>query len=229
MIFLNKIKKLIEFWYFKKTFKNKFIYYTTNNAKELDELYKIRYQVYCEEYNYLDKKNYVNQKESDIYDNVSVHFVLRDKKNNNIAATVRLILNTELGFPIEKNFKVDIHVPIKNRNSMAEISRLIVSRKYRKRYLLLALIKGLYAYIKFNKLTHIYSVLDDKLYPTLTDIGFPFKEIGSPTTYQGITSPYILDIAEMEHNLHYSNPKLYKYIKQGLIVNTKNTNQYSIY
>ncbi len=229
MINIKKIIKSIEFWYFQKTFNDKFIFYTTIDKDDLDDLYKIRYQVYCEEYNYLNKLKYKEKKEYDQYDEKSIHFVLRDKINNDIAATVRLILNSQIGFPIEKNFKINIHIPIKNRNNLAEISRLIVSRKYRRRFLLLALIKGIYAYIKLNNLMQIYSVLDDKLFPMLIDIGFPFKKIGTPSMYQGITSPYILDISEMEHRLHDINPRLYRYIKQGLIVSNNIPRPYSIY
>lgn len=135
MTIFEKISRSIDFWWFQKNFYRRFDFYTTPSQKELDEIYRLRYSVYCEEYGYLDKKNYPGKKESDEYDRHSVHFVLRSKSGE-IAATVRMILFSPDGFPIEKHFRLDIHVPQEKRMNIAEISRLIVAKKYRKKFYL---------------------------------------------------------------------------------------------
>ncbi|MDD5342414.1 MAG: GNAT family N-acetyltransferase [Patescibacteria group bacterium] len=210
-------------------FHRNFNFYTTDSPEELKEIYKIRYQVYCLEYNYLNKEDYPNELEKDEYDSKSIHFILRHKSDNEIAATVRFILNSEIGLPIEKHFNIGLQVPVSNRDRLAEISRLIVANKYRRKFLLLAQIKGLYAYSKHNDITQVYSVLDDKLFPVLKKIGFPFKKIGPQSVYQGLTSPYIMDIAEMEENLKIHNPALYKYIVNGILIYNGLERNYSIH
>lgn len=224
---VKKIRRALEFWWFQKTFSKKFIFYTTEDPQELDETFRLRYKVYCEEHEFLDKAGYPDGRETDEYDNHSIHFVLRDSSGE-IAATVRLITNSELQFPVEKHFDFDIKVAIENRDHLAEISRLIVSRKYRRHHLLLALIKGIYVYVKEHKITHVYSVLDDRLFPTLLKIGFPYKRIGQPSTYQGLTSPHLLVVAEMEEVLHSVNPSLYQYLKRG-VLETNNNGKYPGY
>ena len=216
MTYYYKLKKQLEFWFFQKRFHKTFVFYTSEDEKELSEIYRLRYEVYCEEYNYLKKENYLNKEESDEYDNESTHFILRDRKNE-VVASVRLIMNSSLGFPIEKHFKIDLHVPVYNRDNLAEISRLIVSKKYRKKFLLLALLKGIYAVVRHRHVTHVYAVLDEKLYPVLLNIGFPFKKIGPQSVYQGLTSPYIMDVSEMLEELKKKNYLLYRYINNGVL------------
>ncbi|MDZ7798491.1 MAG: GNAT family N-acyltransferase [Patescibacteria group bacterium] len=226
---IKKLKRTYEFWQFQRSFSDKFIFYTTDSKSELEKIFKLRYEVFCEEFSYIDKDKHPGKKEKDNYDDKSVHFILREKQTRNLAATVRLILNSEMGFPIEKNMKIEVDILQKNRSKLAEISRLIVAKKYRKHFLLLALIKGMYTFVKEKNITHVFAVMDDNLYPILIKLGFPFKKIGPPTLYQGITTPFILDISEMEENLKNENVNLWKYLKKGLIKYNGEGNSYTIH
>lgn len=199
---------------FQKSFSKKFILYTTLIDEDLDEIYRIRYQVYCEEYNYLDRNKYPDNRELDRYDRSSIHFVLRTQQGE-IAASVRLILSSTDDFPIKKNFQIDLRDKHIKSTDSAEISRLIVAKKFRKNFLLLALIKGLFAYAKGNEITHVYAVLDDKLHHVLSKMGFPFVRIGPPSLYQGLTSPYVLIVSEMLENMRSHNRLLYRYLLRG--------------
>jgi N-acyl-L-homoserine lactone synthetase len=225
---IHKIFRSLEFWWFQKSFYRRFRFYITKSDSELQELFKLRYQVYCEEYRYLDKNHYPNKIETDEFDNHSIHFILKDRKGN-IAATARMIMNSEAGFPIEKHFQINLRVPTTNRNTIAEISRLIVARKYRKKFLLLALIKGMFVFAHSKGISHVYSVLDDKLFPTLSKIGLPFKKIGPTSVYQGLTAPYIMDISEMKEILKNTNHHLYRYLLNGQIKYNNTNNTYSIH
>lgn len=223
----GKILKKIEFIYFQVTFFHNFEFYISEDKDELNELYKIRYQVYCEEFGYLEKEEYPNKVEYDIFDSNSVHFILRHRKSKEVAATVRLILNSNLRFPIEKHFTLDLQKQFVNNTNIAEISRLIVAKKYRKKLLLISLIKGLFSFIWSKKIDYIYAVLDDKLFKTVKKMGFPFKKIGAPSVYQGFTTPYIINVQEMMDNLYDCNPRLLKYILNGVVEFHGNINTYS--
>jgi N-acyl-L-homoserine lactone synthetase len=222
---LKEIKRNISFWWFYKSFFRKFSCYITSDSKELEELYRIRYEVYCKEYGYIPEEKTKNNMEFDEWDAHSVHFIIRDIKKE-ISATVRLILNSQANFPIQKHFKFDVNFNHFDLNKAAEISRLIVIRKYRKHHLMFLLIKGIYIYIKKNNIEHIFSVMDDKLFPLLTSLGVPFKKIGPPSLYQGLTFPCILNCKEFETQLKTTNKRLFHYLTEGMQL-YKGKNNYS--
>ncbi|MFH0952584.1 MAG: PEP-CTERM/exosortase system-associated acyltransferase [Patescibacteria group bacterium] len=224
----KKLRKTLDFWYFSKTFNKKFNFYTTESNIDLDDIFRIRYQVYCVERGFLDKDNYPDNRETDEYDKHSVHFILRNNEDE-IAASVRLIMNSDKPFPIEKHFNLSLHVPIDSRDKLAEISRLVVAKSYRKKFLMIALIKGMFAYVSKMGITHVYSVLDDSLHPVLLRLGLPFKRIGQPTIYQGLTSPYIIEVNEMLEALEEKNPLLHKYMSNGDIEYDDENNSYTIH
>jgi N-acyl-L-homoserine lactone synthetase len=159
--------------------------------------------VYCEEYGYIDRNNCPDGLEKDVYDEHSDYFIIRDSKNN-IAATVRIIKNSQAGFPLEKNFHLNIETSNLDHDHLVEISRLIVARKYRKKLLLLFLVKGLYLYAIEQKITHAYFIIDEKLYPLLLKIKVPVIKIGTPAIYQGLTFPCLVDVTEWERNVRRS-------------------------
>ncbi len=193
-----------------------FAFYTTSDPEELDELYKIRYKVYCEEYAYLDTKNYPDRREKDIFDSKSIHLVVRHRSGE-LAATARLIQGSEMGLPIQNHFQIEYDVPKETESNIAEVSRLIVARSYRRRHLLLVLIKGIYLLVKQKGITEVFCVLDDRLIPNLTELGIPIKRIGKSRIYQGLTAPYIIQVNELEEKLYEHNKFLFKFLSQGVM------------
>ena len=115
---------------------------TNNKPDVLDEALKLRYQVYCVEHDYEDSSRCKDEKESDDYDNRSVHGIVRHLSSGVTAATVRLVLhdtdNPGVLFPIEKNCSdsLSLDPSLLNgipRSSIAEISRFAVSRNFKRR------------------------------------------------------------------------------------------------
>jgi N-acyl amino acid synthase of PEP-CTERM/exosortase system len=108
-----------------------------------NEVYKLRYQVYCIENG--DKtgfKNPVDHPEGiefDEYDSHSSHYLIRHRKGGNFMATTRLILpdvrNLKKPFPIEINSQIDNVNLLKtmSRHNLAELSRFCVSKEFRRR------------------------------------------------------------------------------------------------
>lgn len=151
--------------------------------------------------------------ENDEYDLESEHFIMRDR-NNDIAATVRVIANSKLGLPILKNMKLNIDPNGLDPGRSVEISRLIVARKYRKRMLLILLFKGLYLYAKEKNISHAFCVIDEKLYPQLLKLKVPAKIIGPVQLYQGLTFPCVIDIGEWFKKIK-EDRTLNKFYKHG--------------
>lgn len=99
----------------------------------LKGVFQLRYEVYCHECNFLDPDNYPNGLEMDEYDPYSIHFAALDHENT-VIGTIRLIKNVEsIPYPIEIHCKPIIEKNGLIRSRLAEISRLAVSKKYRRR------------------------------------------------------------------------------------------------
>lgn len=191
-----------------------FVFFTTSDKEELDEIYRIRYQVYCEEYKYLESKDYPNGRESDKFDEHSLHLVVRHKSGD-LAATARLIIGHPVGLPILKNFDIDFSVPNDKAKNVAEVSRLIVGKTYRRKHLLMVLVKGLYLLVKEKKINDVFCVIDDRLYPHLIDLGIPVKKIGQPKIFQGVTAPYLIQVDELEELMREKNKSLLRFLSNG--------------
>lgn len=98
----------------------------------INATYKLRYNVYAEEFGFEKKEDHPNGYEKDEYDENSIHFAALDG-NNEVIGTVRLVLNSEKGFPIEHAVKTKFIGDKPSIDKITEISRLAVSRNFRRR------------------------------------------------------------------------------------------------
>ncbi len=103
------------------------------------EVYKLRYQVYCIETGFKNPEEFPEGIEFDEYDPHSSHYLIRHRRLGIYIATTRLILpnanNPEKLFPIEKHSRID-DVALLNtmpRHNLAELSRFCVSKEFRRR------------------------------------------------------------------------------------------------
>lgn len=105
------------------------------------EVMSLRYQIYCQECEYENPRNFQDGLEKDEFDQGSAHALLRHRATREVAGTVRLIRpNQEIEnglLPVELNCQIDSgfrqklsHVP---REQIAEISRFAVSKQFRRR------------------------------------------------------------------------------------------------
>ncbi len=102
------------------------------DEKELKQVYRLRYKVYCDEWEFENPDKHPNGIEVDEFDKHAVHFAVRDDSQKTVG-TVRMILNSEEGFPIEKYCEIDTGNSEIPKENIAEISRLAISRVYRRR------------------------------------------------------------------------------------------------
>ncbi|MBE9222719.1 PEP-CTERM/exosortase system-associated acyltransferase [Cyanobacterium stanieri LEGE 03274] len=109
------------------------------NTQELKEqVFRIRYQVYCQELGYEPLENFPDSMERDAYDNRSIHCILQHKSTGIYAGCVRLVLSNTSDindrFPFESvcpNHSLDFRkIP---RTKIGEVSRLAVISRFRKR------------------------------------------------------------------------------------------------
>lgn len=110
---------------------------STDTLKQ--EVYKLRYQVYCIETGFEKPENCPGGVEVDEHDPQSIHYLIKHRKSGLYVATTRLILpdvkNFDEKFPIESHCVIDNVEAIKGipRRELAEVSRFCVSKECKKR------------------------------------------------------------------------------------------------
>lgn len=103
------------------------------------EIYGIRYRVYCDEFGYESAERFINQQETDEFDEQSFHCLIVHKNSGKSAGCVRLVpaLGQHL-LPLEKHCADSLNTKIieslnLDRNKVCEISRLAVDGLFRRR------------------------------------------------------------------------------------------------
>ncbi|MDY6971735.1 MAG: PEP-CTERM/exosortase system-associated acyltransferase [Thermodesulfobacteriota bacterium] len=96
-------------------------------------IYRLRYKVYVEEFGFERPEDHPGGIETDAYEPYSIHFAALNE-NQEIIGTLRLVLNSEKGFPIEHAVRrINFIGKRPHPDRIAEISRLAVSKDYRRR------------------------------------------------------------------------------------------------
>lgn len=213
-----------------------------NDMLDHESLYRLRYQVYCNEAHFLDPENYPDGLEFDEFDTVAEHFLTKNTSNNDeIVGTVRLIKWSEhFSFPTAVYFQslqdtlVRLKFPL---DSTAEISRLCISKKYRRRSIdgllvgdgsadstskrrklpvvILDLFKSMYLASKYNLgITHWIATFEDSLYRLLNRYGVHFKLlIPQEIDYYGKVKIYGASLSHLEETMKKRRPELYDFFR----------------
>jgi N-acyl-L-homoserine lactone synthetase len=177
-----------------------------DDPERLAETYRLRYQAYCVERAFLGASGYPDGLETDEFDLFSRHFATIDA-DGRIVATLRFVYPSVVGLPLFRHctlFPGETAL-YDSRNSVAEISRLSVSRPHRPSAFgngaLFSLYRAVYHDAKRTGMTHWAIATEASLYRTLTASGFPFRQIGPEIDYWGLVAPYVLELAELDRIL----------------------------
>jgi len=103
-------------------------FHKVKTEEDLEQVYRLRYYIYCLEKGFEPKEKYPDGIEMDEYDVYSIHFVA--KVFDEAVGTARLILNNPLGFPAEKYCKADITAFSVKKEQKFEISQITVINKF---------------------------------------------------------------------------------------------------
>ncbi len=99
----------------------------------LQEIYKLRYEVYCLECGFLEARDFEEGMETDEYDAYSIHFAAYTL-DRSIVGTVRLVQpRDDQMYPWESHCKAFDGFVNPPRDNAAEISRLVVRKTHRRR------------------------------------------------------------------------------------------------
>lgn len=98
----------------------------------IEKIYRLRYQVYVEEFGFEKPEDHPGGRETDGYEDHSIHLAALNRVDD-VVGSVRLVLHSENGFPIEHAVSIRFPGEKPPPRKIAEISRLAVSRMYRRR------------------------------------------------------------------------------------------------
>jgi N-acyl amino acid synthase of PEP-CTERM/exosortase system len=180
----------------------------------MQEHYRLRYQVYCLERKFLPAANFPLELELDDFDRHSVHVGAIDGCGV-LAGTGRVVKVTAAGpgLPLFQHCKIFAEETelLDPDNTVVEISRLSISRGYRRRRpnggsegrdvrreVFLALAKALYQASKRLAATHWIVATETSLQRLVAHYGFPFRAIGPECDYAGRVSPYLMNLAQFD-------------------------------
>ncbi len=107
-----------------------------DSPERLSDSFALRYEVYCSERNFLNPERYPTKQEIDQYDNHAVHLG-GINQDGVMIGTVRLVLPSSIGFPLFEHCELfpeyQYLADKKAQQTAAEISRLAISKHYRRR------------------------------------------------------------------------------------------------
>jgi N-acyl amino acid synthase of PEP-CTERM/exosortase system len=107
-----------------------------------DIVYRIRFQVYCNEMHFEEEADYPDGREIDEFDAHSAHALLRHRPSGDYAGCVRLVMNHSQGqqpqLPIERHCSHSLDRSVidptqLDRRIFGEISRLAIISRFRRR------------------------------------------------------------------------------------------------
>lgn len=96
------------------------------------KIFRLRYEVYALEFGFENPLDFPDKLEKDGYDAHSIHFVAFNE-DEEVVGTVRMILDSEKGFPVEHASKITEFHNKPTPEHITEVSRLAVSKLLRRR------------------------------------------------------------------------------------------------
>jgi|GEM_PF-2104805 predicted GNAT family N-acyltransferase len=106
--------------------------------EELEKMYKLVWEVYALEKKWIDPSQFSIETLKDEYETNSIK--IGAFKNKDLLGTIRIILPSSLHFYVEKDFNVEFP-EFFQKEKTAELSRLVVLKKYRNKLISFGLFK----------------------------------------------------------------------------------------
>lgn len=198
---------------------SKYTFKKIESGDGLDEVFRLRFQVYCKECNFVNESDYPMGYETDEFDEHAVHFGAFDPQGQLVGA-VRLILPSSKKFPLE-GFCSDLAFgsSLPRREECAEISRLSISKAYRSKNtagfyeesyvqekpalfirrvspIVSGLCNAMYQECSESGINYCFALMEKALWLLLKLHGFVFRPLGGQVDVYGMVIPYIIDVRE---------------------------------
>ena len=211
------------------------------NTPELQQqVYRLRYQVYCVEHTFENPYDHFGEQETDEYDCHSVHAALVHRSSGSVCGCVRLIL-PGCGSPLPIiRFVPDHAAAALPTRRMAEVSRYAVSKAFRRRteesdypdvhfgdlglselrrlvpHITVGLMLAIATLSEHSGISHLAAVMRPALLRLLRTCGMKFVTLGPPVEHHGIRQPCFAAVADLLAGVKATNPAYFDVIRHGL-------------
>jgi N-acyl amino acid synthase of PEP-CTERM/exosortase system len=218
----------------------------TTEALEL-AAYRIRHEVYCEELGYEAARD--DGMERDRYDARALHCVLRSVRNDEYVGCVRLVLadphdatanlpfETYCGASLDRRLADPDALP---RTTIAEVSRLAVVGRYRRRsgernlpvalterdfgtpdrprfpYLAVGLYLAMLAQARRHGIETLFMLTEQRLARQLTRLGVHLTPIGPAIEHRGWRFPSMMSVPEVIDSLNFFVRPMFEVIAEEI-------------
>jgi len=218
----------------------------TQTEEEKKLCYKLRYQVYVEEFGFESADEHPDGLEMDQWDEHSVHILVTETATGAPAGTARIIRHSPIGLPVE-------HIPCQLNypegvaplpEESIEISRFVVAKPYRRGFgrkaygtalhnndkeamkapeMMLGIIAKIFWTLRAMKSNWVYLVTEDKVIRACHSYGFgsAFFQLGPEVDYHGPRTPYVARLTELLAKAKEFNPMAVGYTKTREKVDTE--------
>jgi N-acyl-L-homoserine lactone synthetase len=187
-------------------------------SDELDEVFRLRYQVYCLERRF---EQGANGREFDEYDAFSRHIVLRHRPSGQAIGTVRLIVprlgGSEAALPMEEVADLP-RLRALPRASVAEVSRFALSKVLRAEsasfgsLCRLGLVRGLVQVSAMFGVGYWCALMEPKLLRLLASTAIHFQPVGLMVEHHGLRQPSFTPLSDMLARVRAERPAIWDFL-----------------
>ncbi len=169
------------------------IFKICGRKEELEESFKLRYEVFCLELRFLNPADFPARRLRDDYDKWSIHFIA--ERSGRLIGTARLITADENSkFLIEESVSLP---PVFNREKTVEISRGAIKKECRKAGIAIRMLDYIYEFCKRAEFAHILAFANEDMRRIYEKLEFPFAYKGESLIFNGyVTTPLIITVAK---------------------------------
>ncbi|SFM70418.1 PEP-CTERM/exosortase system-associated acyltransferase [Marinobacter pelagius] len=222
------------------------------STEAINEVYEIRYQVYCIDRPFEDPNCFADKREHDAYDPRSAHALIRHRLTGHGIAAVRLVMAgdtpDQADFPMEgpcvdrMDQRARDAIARAPRKQIAEISRMAVSREFRRRlnegkfpagvsdlacyadtengkravpYISLGLFAAILRMSVKHRITHWMAVMEPAQLRLLKRFGVEFDHVGPVLEYHGLRRPAFTEAASLIEGIKRRRPDVWSLITEG--------------
>jgi len=207
----------------------------------MQQVFELRFQIYCLERCFLPAANYPDRCEIDEYDASSAHFCAFNLRHE-LVGYVRLVPpDLTKSFPFQSHCSALLEgAALAPPAQAAEVSRLMVRYDYRRRrgdllagitagpdqgvvaqdmrdkspQILLSLYRQVYAYSLAHGIDYWYAAMERPLARALIQMNFAFRQIGPASDYYGVVAPYLGNLHELVAHLDKRDPALMAWMRR---------------
>jgi N-acyl amino acid synthase of PEP-CTERM/exosortase system len=217
-------------------FDEKFQVFLADTAQGVSVHQRIRYEVFCLDRGFEDPDAFAAPRESDPWDDVSAHFVVRSKETGRWVGATRVVLpNADQGLPVEYLGVLDRQRLPSADVAVGEVSRFCIIRrppnplqsgpvvelagsegrwgigsigKSQQYEVTIGMIRALIAHVASRDIVYCVMLITDSFARLLRKLGVNLHQVGPTLDHRGFRAPYLVNMPETALSMSAKSPSV---------------------